>query len=44
MYVKGKNQEVQECCCSFVSSVQQVLVLKSGVEISGANLMLRKMH
>lgn len=33
--VKGKKQKLKQCCCNFAPLMQQVLVLKTGVEISG---------
>lgn len=40
--VKGKQQELQQCCCIFAPSVQQVLILKSGIEISGCKIEVDK--
>lgn len=40
--VKGKKEELQQCCCIFSPSVQEVLVLKTGTEISGCEFEVEK--
>lgn len=36
--VKGKQQDLQQYCYIFAPSTQQVLILKSGTEISGCKI------